>query len=113
MFLVELIASSFFYLISKQARLACRCKRVFVYNNFVGSNGFFARELGLKVQNIEPINLAYILIPKCQNVTSYLVTSFIRIFQILESFVFFLSILKDLFREVEREKKFFNILHMS
>ena len=30
MFLVELIASSFFYLISKQARRECRCKRVLV-----------------------------------------------------------------------------------
>ena len=69
MFLVELIASSFFYLISKQARRVCGCKRVLVYNNFVGSTVFFTK-LGLKVQNIEPINLAYILTPKCQNVTS-------------------------------------------
>ena len=30
MFLVELIASSFFHLISKQARPKCRCKRVLV-----------------------------------------------------------------------------------
>ena len=30
MFLVELIASSFLDLISEQARLACRCKRVLV-----------------------------------------------------------------------------------
>ena len=30
MFLVELIASSFFYLISKQARRECRCKRILV-----------------------------------------------------------------------------------
>ena len=32
MFLVELIASSFIYLISKQARRECRCKRVLVDN---------------------------------------------------------------------------------
>ena len=34
MFLVELIASSFVDLISKQARPACRCKRVLVRNPY-------------------------------------------------------------------------------
>ena len=41
----------------------------FIYNNFVGSKAF-STKLGLKVQNIEPINLAYILTSKCHNVTS-------------------------------------------
>ena len=36
MFLVELIASSFLDLISKQARRKCRCKRVLVLCNFGG-----------------------------------------------------------------------------
>ena len=35
MFLVELIASSFFYLISKQARAVCRFKRVLVFFGFL------------------------------------------------------------------------------
>ena len=38
MFLVELIASSFFYLISKQARAVCRFKRVLVFFVLIGQN---------------------------------------------------------------------------
>ena len=55
--------------------ITCR-KFLLIYNNFVGSNSFLTK-LSLKVQNIEPIKLVYILTSKCQNMMSQLLTSFI------------------------------------
>ena len=58
--------------------ITCR-KFLLIYNNFVGSNSFLTK-LSLKVQNIEPIKLVYILTSKCQNMMSQLLTSFITKF---------------------------------
>ena len=53
MFLVELIASSFFYLISKQARRECRCKRVLVHEGitkeFMPSGHWFGYRISITV----------------------------------------------------------------
>ena len=58
--------------------ITCR-KFLLIYNNFVGSNSFITK-LSLKVQNIEPIKLVYILTSQCQNMMSQLLTSFITKF---------------------------------
>ena len=58
--------------------ITCR-KFLLIYNNFVGSDSFITK-LSLKVQNIEPIKLVYILTSQCQNMMSQLLTSFITKF---------------------------------
>ena len=68
------------YSIKPPPKLLITCRKfLLIYNNFVGSDSFITK-LSLKVQNIEPIKLVYILTSQCQNMMSQLLTSFITKF---------------------------------
>ena len=76
-----------------------------IYNNFVGSNSFLTK-IGLKVQNIEPIKLAYILTSRYGVTIADVIHTKILNFR---TFPFFISISKELVKGSWKRKRFFLI----